>query len=64
MDEVNKFLLLLLSLLLLVLLLLLLSLLLLLLFLLLLPRTARNSFSQATHNVSSEYNHEHNRRRE
>ena len=49
---------------LLLLLLLLLFLLLLLLLLLLLSRTLRNSFSQATHSVSSENKHEHNRRRE
>ena len=50
--------------LLLLLLLLLSSSLLLLLLLLLLSRTSRNSFSQATHSVSSENNQEHNQGRE
>ena len=58
MDEANTSLLLLLSLFSILLLLLLL----LLLSSLLWSRTSRNSFSQATHNVSSENNHEHNRR--
>ena len=49
---------------LLLLLLLLLSSSLLLLLLLLLSRTSRNSFSQATHSVSSENNQEHNQGRE